>query len=313
MSESISQLTEASSANDDDLIPATQGSIGPGTGTTRTITPGQIVGGGFDGIYNTLTVTAGGALAGMFTGAPTLSGNLTLSGNPVFSGAPDATGTFTLAAALAGWSSSNWGKQAVIAGSGNPSIAMKDNAGINLLGFSNNSGVLQVASMPALSDNATAPNIFIEGNYANGVSLRGTATNNNASAGRVGEVIESSVAIGSAVSLTSDATANITTISLTAGDWDVWGSVSFIPAVSTTIAALLGSISAVSLNIPTAPNGGAGQALQATFSTGLSQTISVGMRRVSLASTTTYYLVCSSTFAVSTMAAAGYIGARRAR
>ena len=41
--ESISQLNAATQANSNDLIPATQGSIGPGTGTTRAVTVAQIV------------------------------------------------------------------------------------------------------------------------------------------------------------------------------------------------------------------------------------------------------------------------------
>src|SRR5690349_16625741 len=54
-------------------------------------------------------------------------------------------------------------------------------------------------------------------------SLAGTATNDDAAAGKIGEYIESEVLSGSAVSLTTNTAANITSISLTAGDWDVWG------------------------------------------------------------------------------------------
>ena len=52
--ESISQLNAATQANASDLIPATQMSIGPGTGTTRAITPAQVVAAPFPG---TMTFT----------------------------------------------------------------------------------------------------------------------------------------------------------------------------------------------------------------------------------------------------------------
>jgi len=46
----------------------------------------------------------------------------------------------------------------------------------------------------------------------------GTTTNNNAQAGSVGEYIESVIASGSSVSLTTSVMVNMTSISLTAGD-----------------------------------------------------------------------------------------------
>lgn len=43
-------------------------------------------------LSGTPSISAGAALAGTFTGAPTFSGALTFSGNPIFSGTPDFTG-----------------------------------------------------------------------------------------------------------------------------------------------------------------------------------------------------------------------------
>src|SRR5215469_14973398 len=50
--------------------------------------------------------------------------------------------------------------------------------------------------------------------------LPGTATNDNAAAGNVGEFVISTVARGSAVPLSTGTAANMTSVSLTAGDWD---------------------------------------------------------------------------------------------
>lgn len=141
-------------------------------------------------------------------------------------------------------------------------------------------------------------------------NLVGTSTNNNASAGSVGEIIESTTGT---VSLTTTVSANIGSISLTAGDWDVWAVAEYKSSsgtsVITNLTAGIGTTSAV---LPSDPNGGAFFKLNLTFTTGASQCIPVGMKRLSLASTTTVYLVTASTF-TSVCDAYGYIGARRRR
>ncbi|QWE93287.1 hypothetical protein [Cupriavidus sp. EM10] len=140
----------------------------------------------------------------------------------------------------------------------------------------------------------------------------GTTTNNSAQAGSVGEFISSQVLVGSAVALTNNVAANVTSISLTAGDWDVEGTVFFEPAGTTQITAILGGISQVSATAPTAPNSG-GSFLLPLTTTGGRSGLPTGKIRISLASTTTVYLVALSAFTVSTNSAYGFIGARRVR
>lgn len=141
----------------------------------------------------------------------------------------------------------------------------------------------------------------------------GSATNDSASAGNMGEYISSNIAIGSAVSATTATTLNITSISLTAGDWDVRGNVGFISAAGTLPTILIGSISQTSATLPTAPNGGAYAREEISFPAAGTQIFPTGTLRISLASTTTIYLVAQATFTVSTLTAYGFIGARRAR
>lgn len=142
----------------------------------------------------------------------------------------------------------------------------------------------------------------------------GTTTNNNAQAGSIGEVISSSVAVGSAVSLTTGTAANVTSISLTAGDWQVCGNVATNPGGTTTQSGLIGSISTTSATHATAPNSGAYvNKPYATASAGQAIATPVGCMRQLLSATTTVYLVVTSTFATSTNAAYGFIGARRMR
>ena len=147
------------------------------------------------------------------------------------------------------------------------------------------------------------------GGYLPAANVAGTATNDNATAGNIGEVITSNIAVGSAVALTSGTAANVTSISLTAGDWDVSGWVSTNPAGTTTTTIFAAGISTTTADLGSFPVKIQGVSVAA----GLSLSASTATQRLSLASTTTVYLVASSTFAVSTSAAYGYITARRSR
>lgn len=138
----------------------------------------------------------------------------------------------------------------------------------------------------------------------------GTATNDSAASGYIGEFIPNSAA---GVSVSSATATNITSISLTAGDWDVFGNIAFIAAASTIPTLFIAAIGQISGTLPSAPNSGAYSQIQATVATGGTNILPTGMMRVSLASTTTVYLLGEAIFSVSTMTASGYIGARRAR
>ena len=147
-----------------------------------------------------------------------------------------------------------------------------------------------------------------------GIPLHGTNTNDDASAGYVGEYISSSISSGSAVSLTTATPANITSISLTAGDWDVMGLVCFTGNAATTVSAKNGWISSTSATVPTPPNSGSFWSDQLPLGAGNTVwRMSVGNIRFSLSGTTTVYLSCQATFAVNTYSAFGFIGARRVR
>lgn len=143
--------------------------------------------------------------------------------------------------------------------------------------------------------------------------IYGTTTNDNAAAGQVGEYISSSILVGSAVSLTTATSANITSISLTAGDWDVEGMVIFNPNALTTTTSLQMGISQTSATLPTLGAENNSNINTQSFSAGLSQSLSCGPMRISLSATTTIYLVAQAAFAINTMSGYGFIGARRVR
>lgn len=152
------------------------------------------------------------------------------------------------------------------------------------------------------------------------VGIVGTTTNNSAQAGSVGEFLTSTVVAGSAVALTTATQANITSISLTAGDWDVMPQADFIPAATTSITTLsagLGTTTAVQLT--QAGGGGVGTDCLANLAWAAqvpgANVLALAPRtiRVLLASTTTIYWVALATFTVSTLSVYGSISARRVR
>lgn len=142
----------------------------------------------------------------------------------------------------------------------------------------------------------------------------GTTTNNNANAGSFGEHVSQSA---TGVSATSGATANCTSISLTAGDWDVDGMLGTFPAGGTTTSFIIGGISTASAtlqNINAGPPALSNAFIHSSaVAAGNQYNATVPPTRVSIASTTTVYLVHQVTFAVSTMQVGCQIRARRVR
>jgi hypothetical protein len=141
----------------------------------------------------------------------------------------------------------------------------------------------------------------------------GTTTNDAPNAGSIGEIIQSTVTGGSAVSISSTVPANITSISLTAGDWDVCGETVTLPAGTTTQASLSTAISLTSATIPALTANTTYINLPYAVAAGISVGTSVGCVTERFASTTTVYLVVQSNFSVSTNAAFGWIFGRRRR
>jgi hypothetical protein len=150
---------------------------------------------------------------------------------------------------------------------------------------------------------------------ASGKGVAGTTTNNSADTGVVGEYVVSTVS-NTTVTLANNTAANITSISLTAGDWDVQANLQFDIGATTNMTYWYSTVSTTSgtLNTSTtnSSNGvaptAAGTVFGATAFTFLSP-----VARVSLSATTTVYLVAQAGFTVSTLKAGGTIRARRIR
>lgn len=147
---------------------------------------------------------------------------------------------------------------------------------------------------------------------------KGSGTNDNAATGDIGEFVTATVAAGSAVSLVNATGKNVTSISLTAGDWDVNAQVNFVLAGATSTLHQSG-ISLTTNTLPTQA-GGAGLGTDPLAALPLPTTVLSGTMsqdispiRISIAATTTVYLVAQSSFSVGTETAYGSINARRAR
>jgi len=126
--------------------------------------------------------------------------------------------------------------------------------------------------------------------------------------GSIGEY--RSATVGGGVSLTNIVAANIASISLPPGDWDVSGVVQFTPAASTVMTGQF-----VSINTVSATTAGLGATTSiignVPAGSGSTQTPSPVVR-ISVLVTTTVYLVAVAAFSVSTLTAGGVIRARRA-
>ncbi|MBI5689243.1 MAG: hypothetical protein HZC55_04040 [Verrucomicrobia bacterium] len=142
-----------------------------------------------------------------------------------------------------------------------------------------------------------------------GSRILGTTSNDNAPTGWPGEYISSTLAFASRITLTTGTAANITSISLTAGDWDVDGVVS-IGGTGATMSYIAGGSSTTSAGLIEHQFT---QIHLNTVSASVTSKTPIPMHRYSVSSTTTVYLVIECGFSAGTIEAYGRIRARRAR
>ncbi len=136
-------------------------------------------------------------------------------------------------------------------------------------------------------------------------NIVGVTNASNATAGSVGQVVQSVILSSSAVTFSSSTPGNLTSISLTAGDWDVYGNVTF------TAGSLSNTYAWISFTSATFPD----LALSNFLPPGGSNTFtgqSAPYFRANVSSTTTVYLSGQAT-GTGTIQAQGGIFARRRR
>ena len=143
--------------------------------------------------------------------------------------------------------------------------------------------------------------------------MTGTTTNNNAATGIVGEYLESIISTA-ANAPTSTQYGDLTSLSLTAGDWDIIGFIQWNSNGATWTAGRTG-ISSTTGNSATGLTAGSNlaESIYASTSTVTLNYSHTVYLRVSIASTTTYYLKYRADYSAGTPQAQGSLKARRTR
>ena len=193
-------------------------------------------------------------------------------------------------------SSATWYPTIVSATTGN----LSQTTSSTKLSFVPSTGVLTATQISASQITSSTGNVIFS---TSGTGIQGTTTNDNANSGVVGQYIDSS-----ALNVTVGTSATtVTSISLTAGDWDISGCNYYSGTANNYLIAC----------ISTTANSTAGYVYGKTFVAGtIYPTAGVGVAtlprsRVSITSTTTYYLIGFVDLTSSTVN--GYISARRMR
>lgn len=167
-------------------------------------------------------------------------------------------------------------------------------------------------------DNALGGALTVSGKLIGG----GTATNDSAAAGVIGQVLSISRLKSAAVSATTATSLNVTAaaLSLTAGDWDVSGAIGFLPAATTSVTILQAAISKTTAALPASDTLGVPTSGEVTMQVSTAANVMVSdtlvplpTTRISLAGTTSIFLVANATFSVSTLTVYGSLNARRVR
>ena len=184
---------------------------------------------------------------------------------------------------------------------------------VNYINVTNNS----TGNSPSITFTGSDPNVIgqISAKGTGGVAIQGTSASTpaNAPSGYVGELLSGTNA--TAVAMTSTTPAQINTLSLTAGDWDVWAVFYTTVGGTTTQSAVFAWIDTVSasLSARTTAQLSAINGTYGTLTTGQASYINTGVCRWNVGTSTTVYLNAVATYGTSTLTGNGNIFARRVR
>lgn len=139
------------------------------------------------------------------------------------------------------------------------------------------------------------------------LGIQGTTSADNANPGAVGEVLSATGTSG----LASGVVGGLASVTLTPGDWDVWGSINYITPVGVTPLVLYAAVGPVATSLPS-PNEYTQLAVSFTPSSG--QVMASPHVRFNVSTNTTVFAIASAAFTGgSAMTAQGFISARRTR
>jgi hypothetical protein len=133
---------------------------------------------------------------------------------------------------------------------GKPLLGLNTGGGtpVNYIQIANaaSGGQPTISAVPAVGGDSNI-SLIIRGYGNGGVAIQGVTSGTSFASGYVGEIISNTVTYASATSYTSGNTTNLTSITLTSGNWDLWANIGI---TATTVTVLEGGISLVSGTLP---------------------------------------------------------------
>jgi len=148
--------------------------------------------------------------------------------------------------------------------------------------------------------------------------IAGITDGSSVAAGDIGEILSATLADSSAISLTTNTAANVVSLALTAGIWEVNGFVGFVTGATADMDECYLAINSTSATLPTTAELidldkiGEGYELSgSTFAANRVVKTNSGPAFINISGSTTYYLVCRARFTTSTVDAFGKLWARR--
>ena len=142
-------------------------------------------------------------------------------------------------------------------------------------------------------------------------STVGIVDGSDAAPGNVGEYVVSTVTAGSAVTLVNATNTDITSIALSAGDWDVAGAVYFNASSKGASLDMRAWTNTVSVTEPDGTDGGL--AIDSTGSGGAVYGLAISPMRLNITAAATVHLGAYCNVSTGTVTAAGIVRARRMR
>lgn len=186
--------------------------------------------------------------------------------------------------------------------------------GVSLIGQTG-TGNFVGATSPTLSAPILGVASATSINFSSVNGIIGFTDGSSAPAGSVGEIISSQILFSNAQALTSNTILALTTIPLTAGEWDIYGLAGYTGGATTLVKHMHAWTSSTTGSAPNSAlitSVSLGTVGVAIFAQGF-YSMAIKLNTLQLNTTTTTYLNVRSTFTTSTCSCFGKIWARRVR